>query len=161
MNENRVREMIGRFDRVSKWPFRPGHPCDGTRDPCAWGCLFDAVRQSNAGMEQLASDVNAAYDRKVLTSEGVRIAKRKAFWEGLLMPKAWTEEWVGRLIESLRSMNWSTLAGMLRRAHLGGAQGRPVWGEELAKLDEEPVSRSLGKHGSGTSIRTGATRISR
>jgi len=133
VGEEEVREQVQRFEYVSKRPFMPGDPCDGTRDSCVWGCLWDAVRRSEAETEAFLRAINQAYGEKRVTRAMQRVTVQKAGWEGVYVPRIWTEAWVRRLVESVRAINWSTLASMIQNQGPDGCRESVTWFDVLTR----------------------------
>lgn len=136
--EEEVRKKVQTFEYVSKRPFMPGDPCDGTRDSCVWGCLWDAVRRSEAEAEGFLRAINEAYGETRVTRDMQRVTVQKAGWEGIYVPRVWTEAWARRLVESVRAINWSTLASMIENKEPGGCRAPVTW---LDVLTEERSDR--------------------
>lgn len=138
-----VRQKVQRFDRVSGRPFVPGDPCDGSRDACSWACLWDAVGRSKESSTQLTEDLNALHGEELLTGAGRRICIQEGTWEGIVLPRRWTREWLDRLASSHRSMNRRTLTNLLYNRRPGGREASEgTWIERLtrpdARLGQEP-----------------------
>jgi len=126
LTENEIRDAVSEVAYTSKRPFRPGDPCDGTRDDCVWACLIDAFKRSSENIEVFLREVEREkqpvggkrQDSAVNegTDEEIDVAgiQKKAEWEGVEYPERWTGEEVKKLVESLRAMNYRTEASVLQ-----------------------------------------------
>lgn len=131
-----IRERTKRFDRVSDRPFIPGDRCDGSRDACAWACLWDAVRRSDESSGQLMEDLNRIQGAEILTDAGRRVCIQEGAWEGIVLPRRWTRDWLDRLMRSQRSMNRRTLVNLLCDRQPGGGQDTSkTWIDRLTQED--------------------------
>jgi hypothetical protein len=138
-----VRKKVQNFDHVSRRPFVPGDRCDGSRDACSWACLWDAVRRSEESATQLMQDLNDLHGDEILTSDGRRVCIQEGAWEGIVLPRRWTREWLDRLATSHRVMNRRTLTTLLYNHRPGGEKASEgAWIDRLtqpdARLGQEP-----------------------
>lgn len=138
VGEGRIRERVSAFEHVSDRPFVPGDPCDGTRDSCVWGCLWDAARRSEVETQAFVAAVNRAYGSERITGEMRRVTEQQAAWEGTYLPRVWTRKWVRRLMKSVRAINWSTTANMIRNRGPEETRTGATWLDVLTEREEMP-----------------------
>jgi hypothetical protein len=138
----RVRKWTARKDYVSERPFEVGDPCDGTRDTAVWAALIDALQRSGeATVSGFQTDLRAAGEKAM--AQNLRrpaFTKRKAEWEGIQYPARWGREAADRLLESLESMNYHTVASVIRGIHGDGPQHVETWMEAIS------ASTALASH---------------
>lgn len=130
----RVRKWTARKDYVSERPFEVGDPCDGTRDTAVWAALIDALQRSGeATVSGFQADLRAAGEKAMAQNlRRLGFTKRKAEWEGIQYPARWGREAADRLLKSLESMNYHTVASVIRGIHGDGPQHVETWMEAIS-----------------------------
>jgi hypothetical protein len=126
LTEKEIRNAVSGVGYTSTRPFRPGEPCDGTRDDCVWACLIDAFKRSGENIEAFLREVqrekqpvggkgqDSAGNQGMNEEIDIAGIQKKAGWEGVEYPDRWTGEEVKKLVESLRAMNYRTEASVLQ-----------------------------------------------